>query len=154
MLNQFDPECTVPTLTSNFVNSPNIRSTLDILWSCLSILFLCTWSIQHLNIAVQIKPQNWIQGVCRQFSLVGQKLKWMFVALVAPEWTLGQAVADLLSAQRSKAEMVKFVIEADNPWTLSHAFFANMGGFVVTFPKDMSTEVITGARESLCKHPS
>ncbi|KAK3339896.1 hypothetical protein B0T25DRAFT_523567 [Lasiosphaeria hispida] len=35
------------------VTSPNVRGALDIVWSCLAILELCTWSILRLNVPMQ-----------------------------------------------------------------------------------------------------
>jgi hypothetical protein len=50
---RFDTTCTVPSVSANFVSSPDTRGTLDILWSCLFTIIACTWTIQHLNIPEQ-----------------------------------------------------------------------------------------------------
>lgn len=49
----FQPTCTIPNSTVNFVASPGMRGSLDILWSCLFTILACTWSIQHLNVPEQ-----------------------------------------------------------------------------------------------------
>lgn len=46
----FQPNCTLPPPHTNFVSGPNIRGTMTILWNCISVILLCTWNIQHLNI--------------------------------------------------------------------------------------------------------
>ncbi|KAH0541894.1 hypothetical protein FGG08_003699, partial [Glutinoglossum americanum] len=57
-----------------------------------------------------------------------QKLWEMLVALMTPEFLMGRALADMISACEAK-EMGKLV----NSWSLTHAHFANMGGFVIRF---------------------
>ena len=56
----------------------------------------------------------------------------MLVTIVAPEFILGKALADLYTAYRSKREMREFVRIDGAEWELTHGFFANMGGFVLT----------------------
>jgi hypothetical protein len=50
----FQPNCTFPPPGPTFVSGPNVRSTFDIVWSCLSVIILSTWSILHLNVPEQI----------------------------------------------------------------------------------------------------
>ena len=51
----FNPVCSTPTSEqpAHYVGSSNVRGTLDILWSSLFTIFVCTWSIQHLNVPEQ-----------------------------------------------------------------------------------------------------
>jgi hypothetical protein len=57
----------------------------------------------------------------------------MAVMVLAPECLLGKALVDLLSATFS-AEVMKAWVERDGiEWTLTHAYFANMGGFALKF---------------------
>lgn len=48
----FQPTCDGPTKDDkfNYVLSPSVRGTTDILWSCFAVMLLCTWSIQHLSV--------------------------------------------------------------------------------------------------------
>jgi len=55
----------------------------------------------------------------------------MAISIMAPEWMLGDAALQLGAAAKSFKAMNEFAIEDGVPWTLTHAFFANMGGFVV-----------------------
>lgn len=50
---EFKPDCPLPPSGTNYVAGPNVRSSLTILWNCLSVILLCTWNIQHLNIPVR-----------------------------------------------------------------------------------------------------
>ncbi|XMA09760.1 hypothetical protein WAI453_002551 [Rhynchosporium graminicola] len=67
-----------------------------------------------------------------------RKLRWMLLATIGPEFVLSFAIGQWASANRS-------VKDFDDPrWTMRHAFFADMGGFVlqpresVPLPKDIS----------------
>lgn len=49
-----NPYCTIPTEgLHSFVSAPNVRGTLDILWSCLATIIACTYTVLHLNIPEQ-----------------------------------------------------------------------------------------------------
>jgi hypothetical protein len=61
------------------------------------------------------------------------KIVWMLVVLFAPEVLLGAALGDFISAEASRRDMKAYASEDGVPWTLSHGFLANMGGFVVNF---------------------
>jgi hypothetical protein len=129
------PSCTLPNGTAAFVSSPNVRGTEEILWSCLSVLLLCTWSILHLNVPIEVQetPKGWVTGIKRDLYLLWKKVKWMIFALFTPEMLLGAAVADLLSALTSEIDMKQVAFDDGVSWTTAHGFFANMGGFSVHF---------------------
>jgi hypothetical protein len=120
----------------NFVSSPNTRGTLDILWSCLFTIIACTWTIQHLNVPEQpsFDPQDvpWHQVLRWNLNGVWRSIKWMLVTIIAPEYILGKSLADLYAAYQSKKEMQTYAIEDGVEWGLTQAFFANMGGFILT----------------------
>lgn len=58
-------------------------------------------------------------------------LTWMLITLLAPELILGKAMGDFLAARSLKKKMEKYAIEDKVEWSLSHGFFAEMGGFRV-----------------------
>lgn len=146
------------------------RGTWAIVSNCLSTIFACTWTIQHLN--VPGKPTldgKW----ARKF----RSCKWMVVNILFPEFIVLQAAFELLMAIqalklmekngknvaypwwynlfRSPSSLVQQLSDswrrlcemlyyshrydsrdsedqkpAESPeWTLTHCFFANMGGF-------------------------
>ncbi|OCL10417.1 hypothetical protein AOQ84DRAFT_374944 [Glonium stellatum] len=64
--------------TTAWVDAPNIRGTSDLLLSCLTTLALCAWTAYHPNI--HPKTNFFHTSFCR--------LKWMTVAIFAPELVL------------------------------------------------------------------
>ncbi|THY75313.1 hypothetical protein D6C86_03695 [Aureobasidium pullulans] len=104
---------------------PQRRGSFGILSSCLVTIFLCLWTALHLNIPHYsdathpwyIKRQMW------------RKLGWLTLGLLAPEMIV-YAAWD----QWRKAKKLKKAIhdeEGHKDWSMVHAFYAVMGGFVV-----------------------
>jgi hypothetical protein len=102
-----------------WVAQPNARGTLDVLWNSLFTVFLCTWTVLWLNL-----PSA---DDCR-WGIIWRKLRWMFLALMGPEFLLCLAIGQLASSRRSVAALHG---SGYTDWTLHHAFFADMGGFVL-----------------------
>jgi len=65
------------------------------------------------------------------------KFKWMLVTLILPKILLGKALGDLSAARRSPNSLITLKIDQGHPlsdaeisnWTLSHAYYSDMGGF-------------------------
>jgi hypothetical protein len=56
--------------------NPDRRGTVNILETCLSTIFLCTWTVLHLN----------IPGVDDGFAKrLVRKIKWMMITMMLPE---------------------------------------------------------------------
>ena len=122
----FKPECTLPPPGTNFVSGPNTRSTLGILWNCLSIIILCTWSIQHLNIPViRGEPRGFRQRMWWNILDATVKIKWMVVTIMAPEYLVGKALVELLVTRRARPRHL----------TTPECYMANMGYYVVDVGK-------------------
>lgn len=132
-MSTFNLNCTLPPAHTTFVRSPNARGTLDILWSCLAVVVLCTWSVQHLNIPPQIRPANWKQKCVRAIDHTWTKFKWMVFNMLAPEAPFAQAVNGIICGQRLKEPFDRWKKEDNVEWTLAHTELANMGGFVIAF---------------------
>ncbi|KAI9737188.1 MAG: hypothetical protein M1834_000781 [Cirrosporium novae-zelandiae] len=132
----FYPNCTIPPHTVNYVSAPNTRGTLQILWSCLSVLLLFSWTAQHLNVPLQSTPQNWKQKLRRRIWRFHIKIKWMIITLIAPEFIAFKAASDFISARKLKANYKDFAAQDSVSWSISHTFLANMGGFAVQFIDD------------------
>jgi hypothetical protein len=65
--------------------------------------------------------------------LLWRKIKVMILALLAPEVLLALAWAKLVSAKEVQKEL-KSVAHADGAeWSLKHSYFADMGGFALSF---------------------
>ena len=92
------------------------RSTLNVLWSCLSTIFTCTWISIHPNISA---PKD------SKLIVLRMRLVLMGYALLAPEiiavWAFRQRRAATYLAKRHK----------ERGWTMAHAFFLIMGGFTL-----------------------
>ncbi|KAF9473982.1 hypothetical protein BDN70DRAFT_816451, partial [Pholiota conissans] len=96
------------------------RSVNDIAVSCVATIFACTWSATHPNIP---SPTDcWWTRFKRQFTTV-------LYALLAPELITVWALKQNWAAR----EFVKEYNQAMSPrWTMAHAFFLQMGGFVMS----------------------
>ncbi|MCJ1412903.1 hypothetical protein MMC19_007003 [Ptychographa xylographoides] len=57
-LTPYAPNCTAPPADVTFVFSPPVRGTMDIIWSCFTVLLTCTWSIQHLSVPYHVKAKK------------------------------------------------------------------------------------------------
>jgi len=93
----FQPQCTIPPPGTKYVSGPNTRSTLAILWNCLSIL-LCTWSILHLNVPlIRPKPPSLLQKWYWQLLDAAVKVKWMVLTVLMPQYLMGKALNEWLN---------------------------------------------------------
>jgi hypothetical protein len=129
----FDTICSPPSTTVNYVSSANTRGTIDILWSCLFTVIACTWTVQHLNIPEQREGRDsgWLGDIKWGLKRGFTSTKWMIATVIAPEVLLGKYWGDLEGAKLDLKKLRKFAAKDGVPWTLSHCFFANMGGFVL-----------------------
>ncbi|KAL8998553.1 MAG: hypothetical protein Q9169_002393 [Polycauliona sp. 2 TL-2023] len=105
-----------------FVQEPNGRGTLDIVWSCLTVIILNTWTVLHVN----IPPAEW-----NTWHVYLHKLKWAFTVLLIPEGILAISFNQWRHARSSIPKMRDFV----PGWTIHHGFYAEMGGFKVVDEK-------------------
>lgn len=156
-----DEKPTAPTNTTvssnervGWVSPDSRRSTWDILWSCLTVFLICSWKCTHLNLpSVAESEAGWHKSCAitwwpfsdprKRLHLLllpdalllrkwGRKLGYMVLIAIAPEMVVALATEECVKAWRD-------VKKVNNPnYTMSHAFFARMGGFVVRIyePKD------------------
>src|ERR1700753_4368980 len=120
----FTPICSLPPENTRFTSTPNVRSTLDIVWTCFSILLLCTWSVQHLNIQPHIKARAVGQYIRLTVFLVKRKAKWMLLTLMAPEILIGLALSQFIAARHGIDTMQELACEDGVEWTMEHSHFA------------------------------
>ncbi|KAI0707896.1 hypothetical protein C8Q76DRAFT_800199 [Earliella scabrosa] len=141
--------------TITWQEEPHFRGTFSILTSCLSTLFVSTWSALHLDI-----PESGERGQSA-FMRFLDKLGWFVIGLLAPEYLLLIAFNQYLAA-RSLTKLAQEQLDPPpeppywfvrvfrwitastvrdggwrnrkHPWTLTHSFFAIMGGFVLQDP--------------------
>ncbi|KAF2807424.1 uncharacterized protein BDZ99DRAFT_510297 [Mytilinidion resinicola] len=107
------------TTRRGWVSSPNERGTMDIIWSCVSTLFICLWSMLHLNVPSK-KDSFW--------TIVWRKARWLLLGILAPEVPMLFACGQWASAKRSVNDMRKLGF-SDAEWSLEHAWYADSGGF-------------------------
>ena len=126
--------------TVAWIPSPNRRGTIDVLWICAFTLFICTWTVLHPNIPTRGELlARWTQWRFwrKRLKLAGL----MVVMVVAPELVVALAARDWLWARSSVREMRELGFQ-DRQWSMSHAFFANMGGYVVNVKVQHQEEMV------------
>jgi hypothetical protein len=97
----------------------NARGTIDIIWSCASTMILCSWTALCLN----VPPSHW-----KTRRRVWQKVMMACLCVLGPEFIFQLALGQWESARRS---VKTFKQSGYQRWTLKHAFFADMGGFIL-----------------------
>ncbi|KAE8442967.1 hypothetical protein EG329_002505 [Mollisiaceae sp. DMI_Dod_QoI] len=118
---------------TTYVSGQNVRGTTTILWNCLSIIFLCTWNIQHLNVsAARPQTDSTLQSIWWAILDSRRRIKWMVFTMIVPEYLVGKAFGEWLGAKRGVPEMV-FNADDGIEWGKIHSYIANMGYFVVDF---------------------
>ncbi|MCJ1353883.1 MAG: hypothetical protein MMC33_003870 [Icmadophila ericetorum] len=104
-----------------WVAPPNQRGTINIVWSCFSTLFICLWSMLHLN----------LPGPTDDFwTIFWRRIRWLLLGILAPELLMLFAFAQWASAKRSVTEMHELGFTRPK-WSLVHAFYADSGGFLL-----------------------
>ncbi|KAI9668798.1 MAG: hypothetical protein M1831_000867 [Alyxoria varia] len=101
-----------------WTDQPDGRGTLDILWSCLVTLFLCSWSVQCSNVP---GPEE------STFQVLVRKTGLAALCILGPEAPMLNAAAQYKSAQRS---VDLFRASGFRDWTVMRGFYADMGGII------------------------
>jgi hypothetical protein len=116
------------------------RTLWNIVWSCLSTIFLCTWGSLHPNISStpdepgmsrRDKLRKWV------VELLTCKLPLFLWALLVPEYILAWAIRQYMTAGeiQKRGGFLSFTTETTSlpipvpGWTRTHGFFLIMGGF-------------------------
>lgn len=106
-----------------FVPEPHGRGTFKILWTCLMTLFLCTWTVHHLNIP---NPKD------STLKKLLRKVGWMIFTVIAPGYTTVNALYQYVQARRSVAAVkAQFGYEW---WTMMHTYYALMADWLCRAP--------------------
>jgi len=114
------------------------RSLWDIIWNSLLTILLCTWVSVHPNIP---SPDE------RGPRILLRRVGLMVAALVVPEAIIAWA----LRQRQLAARLAK--IHGEEGWTITHGFFATMGGFMeydgnrpirVLLPDQLESYSLTG----------
>jgi hypothetical protein len=141
-----------------WVSSASGRSSSDILWSCFSILLVCTYKCIHFNVPSQKESEaGWFTWTWWRKWL--KKISWMMLIVLAPEIGVAIATDQYLLAReqcheenKGKSQKKRKVDESEvaedaekhiktvttemnvdegrkQEITNTHTLFANMGGF-------------------------
>jgi hypothetical protein len=105
-------------LRVGWTQAPTQRGIIDLLWSCLFTV-LCTWTVLCLNVPAK-EDCRWVQ--------LRRKAKWSLIAVFGPEILVSFACGQWTSARSTAIEFRKL---GYTQWTMRHAYYANMGGFVL-----------------------
>ncbi|RTE84277.1 hypothetical protein BHE90_001105 [Fusarium euwallaceae] len=110
-------------ISRKWVDSPNIRGTLDILQSCVLTLVACIYTALHLDVPTKTKWHR----------ILYSKVKWSLITLFAPEIVLYMAADQLFEAWNLRKKLKKLrLTQASAPQDfdidLMYAFFVVMGG--------------------------
>ncbi|PVF91973.1 hypothetical protein CPB86DRAFT_830300 [Serendipita vermifera] len=101
------------------------RKLINIIWSCLTTIFACTWLTLHPNIPPPVNDQghNFLQKrISSVQKFLRHQLPPFLVALIAAEWILARAMQQWTIARQISNE-------GGPGWTIAHGFFVSMGGF-------------------------
>ena len=105
-----------------WVDQSSVRGTWDIIWTCLTTTFICTYTLLCLNVPAS-GDSSWTRARRRFF--------WMVFAVFAPEIVLTYAAGQW---SRAKHSVEAFRASGYEQSTLRLAFFADMGGFFFQCP--------------------
>ncbi|THU93054.1 hypothetical protein K435DRAFT_576186, partial [Dendrothele bispora CBS 962.96] len=105
------------------------RTVEEILYSCLAVVFACTWVAIHPNIprlfetkhGYEIKDSFTISGA----RVVAQDVITMILSLLAPELIVVWALREWFAARKIAEKY------SECGWTKTHAHFLIMGGFAL-----------------------
>lgn len=111
----------------------NERGTSDILWSCGQTMALCAWVSVCVNVP---RPEVSRRGLFKARGLLRDKFNFVLLMLLGPEIVFLLAYGQRRAARISAKQFVDPERhEAFKGWTITHAFYANMGGIHVQ-PRD------------------
>lgn len=104
-----------------WVQGPDTRGSLDIIWSCIAVLVTALWTVLHVNLPG--KGDN-----LRHLFL--RKFRWGCASILAPDFLTLVAASQWDAAKKSVAKMreIKEVEQDKSRWCMEHAFYANSGG--------------------------
>lgn len=127
------------------------RGTSDILWSCLATIFLCVWTVIHLPVPCcsrfeegRIVPaerlRSWRNGIVKSGIVPA------VISVIAPEFLTFTAITEFLEALNTRKRLKHL------SWTLTQAFFLDMGGFCLETPQGLRQQLdIDGVLSAISK---
>ena len=145
----FTPTCSLPPESTRFTSTPNVRGTLDIVWTLLQHpppLHMECPAPEH-PAPGQAARRRAVHPVAWCFSSSARR-NGCLLTLMAPEILIGLALSQFVAAKHGQDIMQGFACEDGVEWTREHSHFADMGGFVISFPDDSAARGSTGDTKS------
>lgn len=105
--------------TLGWVAQPDGRGTFDIIQSCAFTIIICIWTSLCVNVGAP--------GETTRHQLI-DKFNLACIGLLGPEFIIMLAIGQWRSALRSVEDMGEL---GKDSWSMTHAFFADMGGFAL-----------------------
>lgn len=138
-------QSSLPERHVSFVPGPTTRGTVNLISSCVTTIFNCVYVSVHVDLPSSTKstefraewegisiPKHLLDVFFSLWDLstnpLVRRVLWMLFNIDAPEIVMYVAMLEYQSATAGKRFM--HAIE-DTGWTMTHAFFADMGGFEV-----------------------
>lgn len=130
------------TILHGWHSESHQRGTWSILWGCLATIFICTWSVLHLEVPPRSKNDLW------RFHY---KVQGTLLAIVAPEYFL----ADAINTTLTSCILIKNIAhdvsrqQGREAWSLSHVRFMLARGFA----KDSESDKVWDPLEEIFNIP-
>ncbi|KAJ5160146.1 uncharacterized protein N7482_007150 [Penicillium canariense] len=123
------------------------RSSWDILWTCLTTIFACTWAALHFQLPVYVKgsARAWGKFTAWIYTLIAPEIMVIYVAVdfhsardaAAHCNRAFRATMDEAKTQETRSTQGQLLTsgvkadgrEDDREWTTTHGFCIRMGGF-------------------------
>lgn len=141
----FQTNCTLPTTDDHYLSGPNVRGTLGIVWSSLGTIAACTYGVLHLNVPQQRNGRRpgGLDNLRWYWNSLRPSLDWTVITIMFPELYTAIAYDDLTRAHTTTKKLSDLPqdesLMPDGGYSLTHGFFANMGGFAIRY-KEASSE--------------
>ncbi|KAH7034330.1 hypothetical protein B0J12DRAFT_713599 [Macrophomina phaseolina] len=116
---------------AGWTSGPDGRGIFDIIWNSVVTMFLCSWTVLCLNLPPD-SFNDWLWAT--------QKLLMTGLVFIGLEFLFQLAIGQWLSATHS---VKQFRSLSHNKWTMKHAFFADMGGYVFDVPGEIARFPLT-----------
>lgn len=136
---------TQPEIVAGWIAVPNRRGTFNILWDCFQTVALCAW----VSVCVSVPAPG-----SGRWELVRDKFYILLLSLLGPEFVTSMAFSqryahisslsnlrvvswtyvDNRRRDAACSSVREFKASGYSGWTMTHAFYADMGGFHVRPP--------------------
>ncbi|KAJ8514780.1 hypothetical protein ONZ45_g7722 [Pleurotus djamor] len=104
-----------------------VRSEMQIVWSCVAIIFACTWTAIHPNVpSARVGSSHWRMGL--------RRVRMMLWTILVPEMMVAWAAKQWVDARRISRGIETEETATDRKWTQTHSYFLLMGGYAVQYP--------------------